>query len=196
MSTLPLSQPELSDEIKDKIRTQSRQRYAMDRGKLEELIKIWSNKTFSPVEKAMQKAMEDAENQPAPAVDNSSSIPDADDMERRKQEQAKSAAQVAPKPPVSTPPPQVVKPQPVAPITKQVVTSPAPVTAPKPPVPTPPPAQPVAQTSGFDTNMQINEVGVPIVAKTAFTINDVKVGEWYDGFVKLKYNYGLFVTVK
>lgn len=59
MSTIPLSQPELSEEIKEKIRTQSRQRYAMERGKLEELIKIWSNKTFSPVEKAMQKAMEE-----------------------------------------------------------------------------------------------------------------------------------------
>ncbi len=56
MSTLPLGQPELSEEIKEKIRTQSRQRYAMERGKLEELIKIWANKTFSPVEKAMEKA--------------------------------------------------------------------------------------------------------------------------------------------
>lgn len=59
MSTLPLGQPELSQEIKDKIRTQSRQRYAMEREKLEELIKIWSNKTFSPVEKAMEKAQQE-----------------------------------------------------------------------------------------------------------------------------------------
>ncbi len=63
MSTLPLSQPEQSAEIKDKIRSQSRQRYATERTKLEELIKIRSNKTFSPVEKAMQKAMEAAENE-------------------------------------------------------------------------------------------------------------------------------------
>ena len=63
MSTLPLSQPELSEEIKEKIRTQSRQRYSTERGKLEELIKLWSNKTFSPVEKAMQKAMEAAQNE-------------------------------------------------------------------------------------------------------------------------------------
>lgn len=59
MSTLPLGQPELSQEIKDKIRAQSRQRYAMEREKLEELIKIWSNKTFSPVEKAMEKAQQE-----------------------------------------------------------------------------------------------------------------------------------------
>lgn len=63
MSTIPLSQPELSAETKDKIRAQSRQRYSTDRGKLEELIKIWSNKTFSPVEKAMQKAMEAAQSE-------------------------------------------------------------------------------------------------------------------------------------
>lgn len=29
----------------------------MEREKLEDLIKIWSNKSFSPVEKAMEKAM-------------------------------------------------------------------------------------------------------------------------------------------
>lgn len=57
MGTLPLGQPEASQEIKDKIRGQSRQRYSMERDKLEELIKIWSNKTFSPVEKAMEKAI-------------------------------------------------------------------------------------------------------------------------------------------
>lgn len=71
MSTLPLSQPEQSQEIKDKIRTQSRQRYAMERSKLEELIKIWSNKTFSPVEKAMQKAMEAAANEGGPVEQQS-----------------------------------------------------------------------------------------------------------------------------
>lgn len=147
MSTIPLSQPELSAEIKDKIRAQSRQRYATDRGKLEELIKIWSNKTFSPVEKAMQKAMEAAENEGGPAVNNSDPIPD----------------QNYPTPPAASPSATSV----FAAQSK--------------------PAQP--QTSGFDSSVQINEVGVPMVAKTTFTINDVKLGDRYDGFVKLKYNY-------
>lgn len=35
-----------------------------------------------------------------------------------------------------------------------------------------------------------------MVAKSTFTIDDIKLGDRYDGFVKLKYNYGLFVTVK
>lgn len=59
MSTLPLGEPESSQETKEKIRTQSRQRYAMEREKLEDLIRIWSNKSFSPVEKAMEKAMQE-----------------------------------------------------------------------------------------------------------------------------------------
>lgn len=59
MGTLPLGNPEASQEIKDKIRNQSRQRYAMERGRLEELVQIWSNKTFSPVEKAMERAQAD-----------------------------------------------------------------------------------------------------------------------------------------
>lgn len=29
-----------------------------------------------------------------------------------------------------------------------------------------------------------------------FTLEDLKIGERYDGIVKLKYNYGLFVIVK
>lgn len=101
------------------------------------------------------------------------------------------------------PAPQPQRPQQVAAPTAPQSSTPAPrpqqptqsvvqqqVAAPTPPV------APVEQTSGFDTTMKINEVGVPIVKKTTFTIADIKIGEWYDGFVKLKYNYGLFVTVK
>jgi len=40
----------------DKIRKQSRQRYAMERGQLEKLMTARSNKTFSVQEKIMEKA--------------------------------------------------------------------------------------------------------------------------------------------
>ena len=30
----------------------------------------------------------------------------------------------------------------------------------------------------------------------AFDIDQIKLGEMYDGYVKLTYNYGMFVTVK
>lgn len=33
-----------------------------------------------------------------------------------------------------------------------------------------------------------NEIG--------FTIKDIKLGQEYDGYIKLSYNYGMFVTVK
>lgn len=59
-----------------------------------------------------------------------------------------------------------------------------------------PPSAELHETSGFDASLQINEVGIPMNTKAMFSIADVKIGDRYDGFVKLKYNYGLFVTVK
>lgn len=56
MGTLPLPDPELSDEIKLKIRTQSRQRYSMEKVKLEQLLKAWAEKQFTKSEKVVEKA--------------------------------------------------------------------------------------------------------------------------------------------
>ena len=56
MKTLPITTPEWSLELIDKIRKQSRQRYAMERGQLEKLMTARSNKTFSVQEKVMEKA--------------------------------------------------------------------------------------------------------------------------------------------
>ncbi|MCK9466725.1 MAG: DUF87 domain-containing protein [Candidatus Absconditabacterales bacterium] len=56
MRTNPLPSPEGSLELIDKIRKQSRQRYAMERGELEGLMDAWSNKTFSKQEKIQEKA--------------------------------------------------------------------------------------------------------------------------------------------
>jgi hypothetical protein len=56
MKTLPITSPEGSLELIDKIRKQSRQRYAMSRDQLEKLMTAWSNKTFSIQEKVMEKA--------------------------------------------------------------------------------------------------------------------------------------------
>lgn len=35
-----------------------------------------------------------------------------------------------------------------------------------------------------------------IVHDGTFTIKDIKLGKDYDGYIKLMYNYGMFVTVK
>jgi hypothetical protein len=56
MKTFPLPQPESWPEVKQKVIKQSRQRYWFERKQLEKLIKIWAEKTFSPVEKAIEKA--------------------------------------------------------------------------------------------------------------------------------------------
>lgn len=56
MRTNPLPTPEWSLELIDKIRKQSRQRYAMERWELESLMEAWNNKTFSVQEKIQEKA--------------------------------------------------------------------------------------------------------------------------------------------
>ncbi len=58
MTTFPLPSPELWEETKEKIKKQSRQRYAIEKERLEALIKNWSDKKFSKTEKAVQKAKE------------------------------------------------------------------------------------------------------------------------------------------
>lgn len=170
MSTLPLSQPEQSQELKDKIRAQSRQRYSMERGKLEELIKIWSNKTFSPVEKAMQKAME-AATQDGGAVAKPQTPQPSKPVEPLKDVTVR--AEVINQKNLSSAQKQE---------TKQEIEQATPLQE--------------TQPSGFDPSVTVNELGVPVMAKANFSIDDIKLGDWYDGFVKLKYNYGLFVTVK
>jgi len=96
MKTFPLPDPTMSDEIKVKMRKQSRQRYGMEKWKLEQLLKVWAEKQFTQAEKIAEKAA--AENK--------------------------------------------------------------------------------------------KEDG------TEFSLSDIKIWEMYDGYVKLKYNYGVFVTVK
>jgi len=56
MKSVPLPDPIASDEVKAKIREQSRQRYAMPREKLEELLRAWAGRQFSEAEKIADKA--------------------------------------------------------------------------------------------------------------------------------------------
>jgi len=96
MKTFPLPDPVASEEVRNKIREQSRQRYAMPKEKLQELLKAWAARQFSEAEKIADKA---------------------------KGESLKADG-------------------------------------------------------------------------TAFSIDDIKLWEQFDGYVKLAYNYGIFVTVK
>lgn len=56
MATFPLPDPDLSEEIKQKIRRQSRQRYAMEKSTIEWLLAAWSQKRFTQSEKVVEKA--------------------------------------------------------------------------------------------------------------------------------------------
>ncbi|MDR0370060.1 MAG: type IV secretion system DNA-binding domain-containing protein [Candidatus Peribacteria bacterium] len=56
MKILPPYQPEGGVEYIEKIRRQSRQRYAMERGQLESLLNAWNKKTFSAQEKIAEKS--------------------------------------------------------------------------------------------------------------------------------------------
>jgi len=56
MKTLPISTPDGSLELIDKIRKQSRQRYATPKDQLERLMNARNAKTFSIQEKIAEKA--------------------------------------------------------------------------------------------------------------------------------------------
>ena len=50
-------------------------------------------------------------------------------------------------------------------------------------------------TTQTKTEAPIRTHDVP-KSDVAFDIDQIKIGEMYDGYVKLTYNYGMFVTVK
>ena len=60
MKTFPLPDPIASDEIKEKMRKQSRQRYGMPKEKLEQLLKVRSSKQFTQAEKIVEKIESEA----------------------------------------------------------------------------------------------------------------------------------------
>jgi hypothetical protein len=58
MQTIALPPGEDVEQLKEKIRAQSRSRYAIGRAELEELIKVRAERSFSKTEKAVLKAKE------------------------------------------------------------------------------------------------------------------------------------------
>ena len=56
MTTFPLPKPENGQEIITKVRNQTRQRYAIEKTRLEKIIKHWSENKFTQTDKALEKA--------------------------------------------------------------------------------------------------------------------------------------------
>jgi len=59
--TFPLPKPEIKEEIIKKVREQSRQRWATPRERVEKAIEYWAKKSFSPTEKAVELAQQQAQ---------------------------------------------------------------------------------------------------------------------------------------
>ena len=59
MKTFPLPEPENGVEIKEKVRKQTRQAYAVEKSRIEKVIKLWAEKKFSLTDKALEKAQSD-----------------------------------------------------------------------------------------------------------------------------------------
>jgi hypothetical protein len=59
MKTFPLPEPENGLEIKEKVRKQTRQAYAVEKSRIEKVIKLWAEKKFSLTDKAVEKAQTD-----------------------------------------------------------------------------------------------------------------------------------------
>lgn len=155
MTTFPLPNPELWQEIADKIRKQSRQRYGMEREKLEVMIKSWADKKFSASEKIMEQAMEEA----------------------KKEAQTKAKKTISQESKKQTNPEIKTQEQEIF-TTKENIT----------------------QQDTWNTKTpkykSTDDIEATEPEIKLFCIEDIKIGERYDGLVKLKYNYGLFITVK
>ncbi|MEI6118827.1 MAG: hypothetical protein WCP92_06485 [bacterium] len=65
------------------------------------------------------------------------------------------------------------------------------------------PAPQVSTTTGTPVKTPISNAVQPsptpqqtAPSEVGFSIKDIKLGQEYDGYIKLSYNYGMFVTVK
>lgn len=172
MTTFPLPNPELGQEIADKIRKQSRQRYGMEREKLELMIKNWADKKFSASEKIMEQAMEEAKKE----AEAKSKVKKTTSTEIKKEEKPvfKSGEIISTAEEIKT-----------EKKLEEIDTEKSLLKQDEQTVETKTPEfKPADIDQSEDTEIKL------------FSIEDIKIGERYDGLVKLKYNYGLFVTVK
>lgn len=209
MQTIPLPTPELSVETKEKILTQSRQRYAIAREELETLLTARSAKTFSAQEKIMEKAAADAriyaQQQAAGITTSITTSQTTATTPSSLQTSTQAWGQATTQPAITQPPISTTITHP---------TTPSPSIASKPPT-TPqrtnrpgitPPAKPsitqttqtIQQPSQTPTTPPSTQVTQPksiTPAAWVFGIDSIVLGQSYEWYIKLSYNYGLFVTV-
>ena len=179
--------------LKEKIRVQSRNRYAMGRAELEDLIRVWAERSYSKTEKAILKAKENNSNKvireltPHPTA---SPVVQGTVVNVPKAEEIKATETPSITPPtkettIQTP---KVEEKREGPATSQVSI--------------PPSEEKTTIQTAQESKEAVSEEVIPdsVVSEATEpgTITEyagIKVGKVYEGYVKLKYNYGVFVTV-
>lgn len=209
MSALPLPKPESGDDVKEKVRKQTRQRYAMEKEQLEKLLQVWWGKTFSPVEKVMEKAKAEAKEQAAANKQQAAGGRDwlyQSKVTEEKQQEAGNRDQSTEDNKQQI---ENIWQEMDRDVSQKHLNNSIPLTQ-----------QQVVENIWSD-NKESEESTIseteniyqteeskpetviensPVIKETQeeeqeFSINDIVIWKEYDGYVKLKYNYGLFVTV-
>lgn len=179
MKTMPLPTPEWSGEQTKKIIEQSRQRYAMTKWDIEKLLDAWSKKTFSPAESVALRGKLEGQGIPPDMIQ--AFFDSGDDS--RELWYTENKGNYSP-----------------------------PLTPPLPPYQSSGEGNGNTVSPNTNKNMQLSEEiknnnnslssTTPIPSPErgghggVFTISDIVIGQTYDGYIKLQFNYGLFVTVK
>lgn len=230
MKTADFVKYEDFEEVKAKVRDQSRQRYAMPRLELEALMKAWAEKKFTMAEKVMEKAKAEAKAAKEKLVaDRSESNSEPAREQILKREEKVDVSSI--KEELSAPEfagieiPEIVekiidvdvspKPQ-----TDVISTVPETTSKPREQIPTDYQTSRTPDLSGIGGNKNTEEVIEEKIDNSVeqttiepinpqewetiwatdtdsddFTVDDLVIGNEYSWYVKLKYNYGLFVTV-
>lgn len=174
MKTMPLPTPEWSHEQTKKIIEQSRQRYSMPKPELEKLLEARQQRTFSPAERVALRGTLEWKGIHPDAIEAFFKSDDDDRDGRYQDNKNKFPSEIKepikPQQEKTTNP--IIKPQ-TTPTQKKTIQH----------TPNNIPQTKITQPPKTDNN-------------TIFDINNVVIGETYQWYIKLQFNYGLFVTVK
>jgi hypothetical protein len=172
MKTMPLPRPEGSHEQTRKIIEQSRQRYAMNRNELELLLDAWQKKSFSPAEKVMLRGKLEWQGIAKDIIDKFFASGEDSREIWSKENMSISTQYDIQKTEISTNDRQEN--------TIDKIST-------------------IANLTTVQTGKDIEnkESTVQILANTEwFSLANIVLWSSYEGYVKLQFNYGLFVTVK
>lgn len=181
MKTMPLPTPEWSLEQTKKIIEQSRQRYAMPKSELEALLDAWQKKTFSPAEKVAFRSSLEGKGIQSYIIDEFFASGEDDRNLWYKEYQTKNE-RISNNVVVSNEQWILNKTDQVKEVTNN------PVIAIQEPIHN--------QWTANNNQSVINNTQTPNAPMQPFSIDNIVLGQAYEWYIKLQFNYGLFITVK